>query len=183
MIGRIFFILTVTISCFASAVYAQETESKGRRDNSGRQLAVVVPLPAVAPPVSTAKVKPVVLDKVQVEKNEPGSSSEPQERVKAAIQSLISTPVELSPEMRQAADKAAIAAEGLSKIAWRRGADLLSWVTHAWKQLNDTPRISPTTFPVIIQPPVGEMKPLQEPEKTQELYYTNEGRLKTVTGR
>jgi len=182
MIGRILFILTVTSCCFASAAYSQEAEGPARRDNSGRQLAVVVPVvPPSAAPI--AKVKPVALDKHSVENNEHGSSAEPQERVKAAIQSLISTPVELSPEMRQAADKAAIAAEGLTKIAWRRGADLVSWVSHAWKQLNDSPRITPNLAPVIVQPPVGEMRPLQEQDKRQTLYYTNEGRLRTVTGR
>jgi hypothetical protein len=71
----------------------------------------------------------------------------------------------------------------MSKIALKRLGDVGAWVGILCRQMNDLPRATPAD-------PVGtpavsfdEMRPLDEPKKPTELYFTNERRIKTVVAR
>lgn len=169
---------------FFAATLPSGAQNEARRDNSGRQLAVVVPglpHPTAIPTVHYAKV--------DAHSATTGAASfagcnkdDREEAFKGRIRSSISTPTELSPEIKQAVEKGAIAAQGLSKIAVRRVSDTAAWLGMLWREMNDYPRLSPGT-PLMEPQPLGPMKPLSYSGKEHKLFFTNERRIKTVVGR
>ena len=155
----------------------------GRSDNNKRQLAQVIP--GIPHPPQSQPDPALSVAKSVVRSAEPGhgTGSNPA-HVKSQIQSVVSTPFRATtPEIRQAAVKGIVAAQGLSRVAARRFADIASWVSTVWRQLNETPRLTPNATPGITEPPVGPMRPLTDPGYKQQMYYTEEGRIKMVTGR
>lgn len=134
---------------------ALSQESK-HRDNSGRQLAMVVPpMPAAAKPVGAVPVIPPALQQ------------------KAA---------EMTPQLKQMAEKGTQIAQGMSGIAVKRAGDVMVWVNTMWQELNDTPAITPVREYRAPMPPLHSMRPMDAGQGNR-LYFTNERRLKTVVAR
>lgn len=184
--------LSLVASLLAPAPEAGAQPGHSRPDNNGRQLAVVLPappaqhapVPAPAPGGHPASLQGAKLPARSPDSCLPGhGTGHIPAHIRSQIQSAISTPIQMTPEMRQAAEKGIVMAHGLSRVAARRFADIAAWVSTIWRQLNETPRISPNTLPGINEPPVGPMRPLADPGNSQKLYFTNEGRIKTLTGR
>jgi hypothetical protein len=144
-------LLTVALSI--GPVAAQEQEGK-RRDNSGRQLAMVVPAPppAVARPLAAI---PVGLQR------------------KAA---------EMTPQVKETVEKGAVIVQNVSNIAVKRAGDVVVWVSTMWRELNDTPTITPVHEFSAPSPPASAMHPMDADRGSRTLYFTNEHRLKTVVG-
>lgn len=168
-------LIAVSIIALAVAVIpvaADEQESR-HRDNSGRQLAVVVPgMPHVVPPPT---VQPVPV--TAVHRWVPGQYMRKPEKP----QTQTRLPAELSPQVKEAIQKGTVVAQGFQNIAIKRAGDVAAWVTTMWQQLNDTPKFTPVSEYTTPAPPINAMKPIAEPtSKDRQLYYTSERRLKTV---
>jgi hypothetical protein len=150
-------------------------------DNSGRQLAQVIPgMPhPAATPVSVPATKRWAPGLAEVNRQSQEAGSVVNRRL-----SSISTPVQLSPEARQALQNGVLAAQGMSRIALKRVTDMVTWVAVLFQNLDGLPRITPATTIAVPQMPMTEMRPINEPGKTEKrLYYTSESRLRTVVGR
>lgn len=166
----------VALALAVGPVAADEQEGR-HRDNSGRQIAVVVPgMPHVPPPglVPTPTSVPI-------HRWVPGQPTrKPAKAEKSATQSYL--PAELNPNVKDAIQKGTDVAQGFQKVAVKRAGDVAVWVTTMWQQLNDTPpRITPVTDYAPPAPPMDSMKPIAEPNsRERQLYFTNERRLKTV---
>jgi hypothetical protein len=145
-------LVAVVLSLGPVAAQSQERKS---RDNSGRQLAMVVPVPPAARPVVSVPALP------------------PAFQQKAA---------EMTPQLKQMVKKGTQLAQGASSIAAKRAGDVCVWVSTMWHELNDTPQITPVREFSTPMPSASSMRPL-EANQARRLYYTNERRLKTVVGR
>lgn len=168
-------------------------QAEGKRDNSGRQLAVVVPGMPHPTPLPTvhygAKVSDLSSggdrsssDSFKSSTNPLWTQSDRADASKNRGPRVISAPTELSPEIKQAVEKGAMAAQGLSKIAVRRASDTAAWLALLWREMNEYPRVSPST-PVLEPQPLGPMKPLTYAGKDHQMFFTNERRIKIVVGR
>jgi hypothetical protein len=174
-------ICATSIGC--PSVYANDPQAHAR-DNSGRQIAVVVPgLPhptAVSAPIAAPKTNPESwtpsLDGIQGRIHDAGNS------VTKRLSS-ISTPVHLSPEAREALEKGVFAAEGFTAAAFKRLGDFGTWLSILFHNINDVPQATPATAFAVPQISTMQMQPLDDPGKRYQLIYTNEHRLKTVIGR
>jgi hypothetical protein len=144
---------------------------EGSRDNSGRQIAVVVPgMPNPVPVTPVAAVKAVKPVKA---KESAGVKPRPLHEMGASM---------MTPEMKDAAQKGLVIAQGLSGVAMKRAGDIAGWVSTMYNELSETtPVISPAREFKPPMPSAKSMRPLEAvPGRT--LYWTNENRLKTVVG-
>lgn len=148
----------VFAAILVSPVAALSEESKPR-DNSGRRLAMAVPPPpAAAKPVTAVPAVPVIPPALQQ---------------KAA---------EMTPQLKEMAQKGGQIAQGVSHIAVKRAGDVMVWVNTMWQELNDTPAITPVREYRAPMPPLHSMRPMDAGQGNR-LYFTNERRLKTVVAR
>jgi hypothetical protein len=176
-------VLVCAISISCSAAYGNDPQAHAR-DNSGRQLAVVVP----GLPHPTAVSAPVTIPKTNAESWTP-SLDGIQDRIHEAGNSVtkrlssISTPMRLSPEAREALEKGVFAAEGLTAAAFKRLGDFGTWLSILLHNINDVPQATPATAFAVPQISTMQMQPVDDPGKRYQLIYTNEHRLKTVIGR
>lgn len=159
----------------ATAVLADDAQS--RRDNSGRQIAIVVPGVPKAMPVAPVGVMSTQTSKVGGTATGKG---ERQSGRSSRTLSSVATPAELSPEIRQAIEKGTVWAQGFCRIATSKAGDMAAWAGTIWRQCNEMPLITPARE--FTAPPVGSMRPIAEPGRERRLYFTSERRLKTVVG-
>ena len=155
-------------------------------DNSGRQLALIVPsVPKTHPPL------PALLDGHQLGNAVP-VTHENRERLGSSGGAIsfeersngrAVRPSAVSPEMKAAIRDAALAAKELSHMALRRFADIAAWVATVWNQVNETPRLSPMTAPAVADQPVGPMQPITHVGTRNDMYFTSQGRVKMVVAR
>ncbi len=164
------------------SIDAMAAEPEARpRENSGRQLAIVIPGMAHVSPVSASPVAKASHSRTSSTRihNLPSSTRLDGHGFKTGGLS----PAQLSPEVKQAIEKGTVVANGLSKIAVRRAGDVATWVGTMWRQFNEVPVFSPSTEFSPPEPPTSSMRPLSEPvNRDRTLYYTSERRLKTVVG-
>ena len=182
--------MLVTVACLAITPANAYDPQAHPHDNSGRQLAQVIPgLPHPVAPVAipkavsgsgskSAKGSAPAHDSI-------GLSSAIDETVGSMNHRLssFSTPVQLSPEAKEALAKGMAAAQGFSNIAMRRVSDCGAWVSVLFRNLNDMPRITPASamsVPTLNAPP---MRAIEDPGKGMKLIYTSEHRFRTVVGR
>lgn len=184
MLSRSLFLAVPFALILATGATAQAEERKA--DNSGRKLAVIIPLPPSPSPVA---VRPIAIPHtakggVSSSYVPPGSAlNDRPGAFRARRLSSVSTPIKLSPETKAALNQGARAATGLSKIAIKRVSDIGAWVGVLWNQMNDA-RLTPAS--PVLGPDISnaDMGPIPEPGRSvSKMYFTNERRIKTVTGR
>jgi hypothetical protein len=163
-----------------------QLQDNARTDNNHRQLAVVVPIAAPAPPVVPVKI-PQAAHAVSFSSSVPqqtdkGSTSS-HKHIKATQGSILGTPSELSPELKRAVEHGAVVVGGLQKVAARRFQDFAAWMSTLWRQLNESPRITPNSSPNLSEPPTGPIHCVAPAKSDADLYMTTDGRLRTVIQR
>ncbi|HEY9791022.1 MAG TPA: hypothetical protein V6D22_11520 [Candidatus Obscuribacterales bacterium] len=172
---------TLAVAVALVALPASAEPPANTHDNSGRQIAQVIPgMPhPTATPGSVPFTKRWAPGLAEVNRQ----PARPLNVVNRRLSSL-STPVQLSPQARQALQNGFLAAQGMSRIALKRVNDMIMWLAVLFQNLDGVPRITPATTIAIPQLPITEMRPINEPGKTESrLYYTSESRVRTVVGR
>ena len=172
-----------TFACAVALVAAPASAEPyaNTHDNSGRQIAQV--MPGMPHPTAAAVSVPVTKHWAPGLAEVSRQSQQAANVVNRRLSSL-STPVHLSPEARQAVRNGILAAQGMSRIALQRVNDMSTWVAVLFQTLDGVPRITPATTIAVPQMPMTEMRPINEPGKTEsKLYYTSESRVRTVVGR
>jgi len=128
-------------------------------DNSGRQIAAVIPgmprpititVPNMAPKSSVKPAAPIVQTSGRT------------------------TTITVPKSLEEAADAAWVASNKFAKTSYKKVMEVWKWVAAWYKQNNSAPIATPAGSPYV-QGPVQHTP--------HQLYYTNEGRLKTVVKR
>jgi hypothetical protein len=174
--------ISVCLACLLSGpVHAREMSKGSLRDNFGRKIAVVVP-PAPATPIASAAS---AFGAVFPSDGSTGSASSKHPTAEGRISlGSISVPSELSPQVQDALERGAEAAQGFSDLAIRRAKDLSCWLTTVWREISELPTITPNSPVMVPAPPPAAMRPISEPERQgSQLWFTNESRVKTVVTR
>lgn len=148
--------LFLAVGNHASAKKASNENADGKADNSGRQLASVVP--------GMPRPQPVNVMPAVVKKNKEAAANSNRE---------IRVPIPKSVD--EAADVIWVTARKVGKEGEKKAGQVVKWFAALWKQMNSHPTITPAGSPYVFQ-----NAPSTHGAK---LYFTHEGRLKTVVKR
>ncbi len=146
-------------ACLIAALFAgQVTFAKHvdkQSDNSGRQIAAVIPGMPHPITITVPNLTPGIHHK----------SSTPLIQTQGRT-----TTITVPKSVEEAADMAWVASNKFAKASYQKAMEVWKWLAVWYKQHNSMPMATPIGSPYV-QGPVPQ---------AHQLYYTNEGRLKTV---